>query len=596
MNPVGFLKAIAMAAFTAAFSAFAAQAAPVPVESARLIAGPLFAEDMASVRDAAAAWPDGTVAVQPARKNTSDLRPQTTIQLTGKTLATSTIAVPSQPELPVEPVPFVSTSIALAERPLAVVESRGLIDFLPEIEAAEAQPSVPANPSPPVAQLVPVASNSSADKQGASGVTVIRPTRALETPPDVESLADAIEAAIKTNPEVGIAQAREDDARYGVREARAGYLPRVDLTAASGGEYNEPDAADATRQFRREASLTTRQLIWDFGLTMNEIRRARKAFESATEATKERVEDIALQIASAYVGVSQRQRIVELSRENVAAHQKILTIVATQKDLGLSTGADVSRVESQLARAQSALLDRVSEWEQSREGFRRLVNRLPGRLVEPPAPDAALPPDSDAAAQMIDTHSPRLKQEIAARQSIERQLASNKANYFPRLEVEVQGNYKNDVSGNTNQALDGRAMLVMRYNLFNGGADAAVSNRLRARIREQQFEVERVRREVEQDIRSDFSALRASRDKVEKISAEVKAANNVVTLYLEQFKTGKRSAFDLLESQQNAFTARSTQINNEYQALLSGYRVLQRLGLLFTTIAESQPPSADRKL
>jgi outer membrane protein TolC len=307
------------------------------------------------------------------------------------------------------------------------------------------------------------------------------------------------------------------------------------------------------------------------------------------------VEDISFQIATAYVGVLQRQRLVELTTDNVTAHEKILRIVTTQKELGLSTGADVSRVDAQLARIQSTLLDRQSELEQAKENFRRLTGRLPGDLMEPPLPDAVLPMDADAAAALINERNPRLKQVLANRASIERQLASNNANFLPRIEAEVQGNYKNDVAGDTNRNMDARALVQMRYNLFNGGADKAVSNRLKARIREQDFEVERVKREVEQDVRSDFSALRAARDKVSRINNEVDSAAKVVDLYLEQFKTSKRNAFDLLESQQALFGARTTLVGNQYQSLLSGYRVLQKLGLLFTTIVEA-PPSPDRKL
>lgn len=428
----------------------------------------------------------------------------------------------------------------------------------------------------------------------AQGSKIIRSSGAAGVQPR-EALAESVQAALTSNPEVQIAKAREDDARYGVSEARAAYLPRVDLSASTGPEYSVPDGQDGVYARRGEASITTKQLLWDFGLTLNDIRRARKIYEAASENTRERVEDISFQIATAYVGVLQRQRLVELTTDNVKAHEKIVRIVSTQKELGLSTGADVSRVDAQLARIQSTLLDRQSELEQAKENFRRLTGRLPGDLMEPPLPDAVLPMDADAAAALISERNPRLKQVLANRASIERQLSSNNANFMPRIEAEVQGNYKNDIAGNTNRNMDARALVQMRYNLFNGGADRAVSNRLKARIREQDFEVERVKREVEQDVRSDFSALRAARDKVSRINNEVDSAAKVVDLYLEQFKTSKRNAFDLLESQQALFGARTTLVGNQYQSLLSGYRVLQKLGLLFTTIVEA-PPSPDRKL
>jgi outer membrane protein, adhesin transport system len=506
-----------------------------------------------------------------------------------------------------EPVPAQMVKIS-ADRALRVVElvqvsivAPGTIEaVIPELQtnSVEAVAPIINTPTAIVPKLptkaIPLQKASTKSATLAQGATIIRGSGVAGLAAR-EALADSVQAALTSNPEVQIAKAREDDARYGVSEARAAYLPRVDLSAGTGPEYSLADAADSITTRRGDASITTRQLLWDFGLTINDIRRARKIYEAASENTRERVEDISFQIATAYVGVLQRQRLVELTTDNVTAHEKILRIVSTQKELGLSTGADVSRVDAQLARIQSTLLDRISELEQAKENFRRLTGRLPGDLMEPPLADAVLPMDADAAAALINERNPRLKQVLANRASIERQLASNNANFLPRIEAEVQGNYKNDVQGDTNRNMDGRAIVQMRYNLFNGGADRAVSNRLKARIREQGFEVERVKREVEQDVRSDFSALRAAREKVSRINTEVDSAGKVVELYLEQFKTSKRNAFDLLESQQALFAARTTLVGNQYQSLLSGYRVLQKLGLLFTTIVEA-PPSPDRKL
>jgi TolC family type I secretion outer membrane protein len=511
-------------------------------------------------------------------------------------------AMPDEKPVAIAPPPVVTMPLsepikAPAAVPLRIVE----LARAPIIDPVQIDPVTPILENEPVAVATTQPNKAlnlvaASTKTGglAQGSTIIRGSSAGGLQPR-EALAESVQAALTSNPEVQIAKAREDDARYGVNEARAAYLPRVDVAASTGPEYNRPDGQDGNYERRGDASITSRQLLWDFGLTINDIRRARKVFEAASENTRERVEDISFQIATAYVGVLQRQRLVELTSDNVSAHEKILRIVSTQKELGLSTGADVSRVEAQLARIQSTLLDRQSELEQAKENFRRLTGRLPGDLMEPPLPDAVLPMDADAAAALISERNPRLKQVLANRASIDRQLASNNANFMPRFEAEVQGNYKNDVSGDTNRNMDARALVQMRYNLFNGGADKAVSNRLKARIREQDFEVERVKREVEQDVRSDFSALRAARDKVSRINNEVDAAAKVVDLYLEQFKTSKRNAFDLLESQQALFGARTTLVGNQYQSLLSGYRVLQKLGLLFTTIAEA-PPSPDRKL
>ena len=86
-------------------------------------------------------------------------------------------------------------------------------------------------------------------------------------PGETESLTDAIIASLKGNPEIQIALAQQDDAKYGVREAQAGYLPKVDLTGGWGRELARTLPQDPTQRFRTEATISLNQNLWDFGLT-----------------------------------------------------------------------------------------------------------------------------------------------------------------------------------------------------------------------------------------------------------------------------------------------------------------------------------------
>jgi TolC family type I secretion outer membrane protein len=471
----------------------------------------------------------------------------------------------------------------------------------PEPAAGE---TPPADSAPATVQL---ADTQLANSQGAApvpppGMTVIRrsdPPSAAQTVTaptpagPVDTLADAILTALRENPDIQIAKARMDDARYGISESRAQWLPKLDLSVSGGSEFNNPNEGDTGFEIRREGTVSLRQLIWDFGVALNDIRRARSLYDAAEWSAREQIEAISFEIATAYIGVLERDRLVQLTRENIAAHERILRMVETQKELGLSTGADVSRVEARLNNVKASLLDRESARDQAREAYRRLVTRLPGQVVEPPSTSGILPATADLAVEQIDDSSPPLMQVLSERASLERQRASQFGNFFPKFEVEVQGNWKDDVSGPTGRNRDARAMLTMRYNVFNGGADVAIRRRLDARIREATFGVDRIRREVEQDVRNDFSALNAAQQKVNTINEEVAAAERVVELYREQFKTSKRTAFDLLDSQQNLFNARALQVTNEYQQVISSYRVLQKLGLLFNHVTGSEALPSD---
>lgn len=397
----------------------------------------------------------------------------------------------------------------------------------------------------------------------------------------LETLRDAVEHAIATNPDIKIAEAQQEDAFYAVREARAGFLPKVDLNVGGGPEVSRQSGNEEITRIRRELNATLRQTVFDFGLTQFDYRRAKQNYESAKLETLQSVEGLTYEVAVAYLGVLQQQKVVALAQQNLEAHRYILNLVTAQKEAGQGTAADVNRVSSSLSNAESFMLEEESKLQQSRDEYRRLLDAPPGLLVDPLLDLSLLPQSAEDAADRSVEESPRLLQVKADTTSIRNQLRSHRGNFLPKVEMEVQGNLRTDVAGETGETRDARAMMFLRYNAFNGGADSAISARLRARIKEIGFEFEKQRREVEQSIRNDFTAIDASRAKVNTIDDQVNAAKEVVRLYEEQFRAGDRTAFDLLDAQQALINAKLEQILNSYQETRAAFRVLQQLGSLY---------------
>jgi outer membrane protein TolC len=200
-----------------------------------------------------------------------------------------------------------------------------------------------------------------------------------------------------------------------------------------------------------------------------------------------------------------------------------------------------------------------------------------------------LPGNVDEAVDLIDQRSPRMAQAVEDRKSLQKQYASQTGAFLPHVSVLLQGNHKYDVLGETGMSDDARAMVQVTYNLFNGGADLATRHRIGARLREADYELDRRRREVEQDIRTDFDALGAARQKIATITAEIESAQKVVDLYRQQFREGKRTVFEVLDSEKTLYGAKANQISNRAAMNLSEYRVLQKLGGLFELVSDREP-------
>lgn len=408
-------------------------------------------------------------------------------------------------------------------------------------------------------------------------------------PGETESLTDAIIASLKGNPEIQIALAQQDDAKYGVREAQAGYLPKVDLTGSWGREFARTLPQDPTQRFRTEATISLNQNLWDFGVTINDIKRARATYRAAQWGTREKIEAISYDIANAYLGVLLQQKLVKLAEDEIASIKKILRIVTVQKDLGLTTPADVERAQTRLENVRSQLLDRTSALEQARNAYKRLTNHMPLTAADVPAAGQALPESAEAAVDLIDVRSPRLAQAVEDRRSLDKQYDSQADTTLPRFGLTIASDYRRDVLGSTGRAYDARAMLTFSYQLYNGGATTAIKRRIGARLRQADYELDRRRREVEQDIRIDYAGLGAAKEKIATIEDEIASAQRVADLYKQQFRGGRRTVFDLLDSEQLLFGARAKQIANQLALRAAEYRVLQKLGGLFDLVSGGQP-------
>ena len=516
------------------------------------------------------------------------------------------------PAAPTEPQPIMATleqvsaqigpalaSLATLPPPPAAAASpqAPIAAALPQVAAAPANPAEPillsaTMPQPPAA--APTLPTATADPPSATQPWPVIPVAAEQVPtpivlPDgvvAETLALAIHDAVQQNPEIQIAAAQRDDARYGVDEARAALLPTVDVNIQSGRERTRPEDERDDLHSRTEANLTVRQNLWDFGAARSGVNGASATARSAEFAYRERVDGVAMEIASVFHTVLQRQAVVRLAEENLAAHERILQTVQSQNEFGLVTGADVSRVETRLNAARADLLDQRSSLEQSREDFRRLLDRAPLTLAPPGDISAYLPPTVEDAVDMLDETNPKVMQARMAYESLQRQRDQQRAGFLPRVEVEIQGGMRENVGASNGQTDDARAMINMRVPIWDGGARSASIARIGTRMRQAEFEVDRARRDAEQAVRNDYTALGSAREKVAAIDDEVAASERLVVLYDAQFREGSRSVFDLLDGQQTLYTAKVRREANRTEMRLSGYRVLRTLGSLVEVIMD----------
>jgi len=80
------------------------------------------------------------------------------------------------------------------------------------------------------------------------------------------------------------------------------------------------------------------------------------------------------------------------------------------------------------------------------------------------------------------------------------------------------------------------------------------------------------------------------------LKAHLESTEDVVKSYKEQFKLGKRSLLDVLDSENELFNARASLVSTQYAELFSLFKLLESFGRLLDTLGIKRHQEAEAEL
>ncbi len=410
------------------------------------------------------------------------------------------------------------------------------------------------------------------------------------------SIVDTVRAALETNPELEQVRADRRAIDQELRQARARWLPSVDLRAAAGPERSRNNNTrdplggdDSEILFRSEAELRLSQLLFDGFETQGEIERQRARVDSAARRVEETAEFIALDAIEAHLEVLRRSRIVELNEQNVAEHERILAKVRRLEQEGRGDIADVRQTEARLAEARANLATARGRLAEARAAYQRVAGIEPENLVIGKPPTAGLPGSSEAAAERASVSNPSVLIAAVDVDVAAAELKKARAGYYPRLEAELRAGVADRADGVSRTSDQQSAMLVLRYNLFRGGADIAREREAFHRLNQARAVLAKSRRKAEEEARVSFSALETARARTAALRSKAEAQRRTRDAYASQFEIGQRGLLDLLDAENELFLARVALTTAEFTERFAAYRLMAVTGSLLDTLDVAPP-------
>ena len=394
------------------------------------------------------------------------------------------------------------------------------------------------------------------------------------SPANAESLKAAVRQALNTHPEIAALRHNKSAIKQELKAARGLWMPKVDVVAKAGG-YTDRD----TTQERYEVSAVLTQPLFDGGRGSYEQKRQRARVASARSRINDTSSAIALRVAQAYTETQRARAVMAAAGRNLRALQNIAWMVRRRARAGQGDAAEVAQAVARIAAARAALAEARQRLRDAEALYVTVVGHKPGKLPTRAVPANLIPRSLSSAIRVAMRRAPRINALRHDAEAAKAAIGTAKSSLMPRFDLEISGNYANELRHNVSkEVLNGKALVVMKWNLYNGGIDSARVSEAKYRASEARAQTFSAGLNIERELRMAWNAMRAARARSVYLRTRLAANRRSLAIQKQQFTAGRRTLLDILDTQNEIFVT-ETALNNEiFSGRFNAWKVLAAMG------------------
>lgn len=417
------------------------------------------------------------------------------------------------------------------------------------------------------------------------------------------TLESAIQEALQANLGLDIKQQSVESAIENVSQARAATRPSLQMTA-SGTQIDKDHAGLSQAEQTVSGSLALNQILYSEPLNAK-IAVQEYGLKETQEAYRETLLDTILSVGQQFLGILQAQSNEQISRNNLALVRKNYEVAEYRRRVGYAGGADVYRLESELATATSNLLASQSLLWQAKIDLNNSLHRplseefsvtdvqLESNLLRRYGGDkihasVQSPKTLKQLTRFLVSESlktvPELEQLRQAIAAQERILTSHqRRRWLPDLSLNASVNEVLDQGGAGADSISTddtswNLGALASWSLFEGGA-------ISSEIRQAKIESRKLRQKFQESSRVIESQLRKSVLELRVLSADLnlsrvaaEAAQKNYKLVQDAYEQGAATITSLLDAQNSALSAEQSAANSVYNYYSGVLQVDRSLG------------------
>lgn len=377
-------------------------------------------------------------------------------------------------------------------------------------------------------------------------------------PAEELTLPRAVEMAINNNPTVAAGRLSAEAAGQSAKGARALANPEIVVAPSIAGNAGSDAAVLFSQPLEINGSRSVRGEI-----------ASREAAAAGFDANATR-RDIVLRVSLSYWDVARAQELVKLNQENVSYLDTVRAAVQKQHDVGAVPGAQLLKMDVELARARQDLAQAQLVLSQSISEMNSLLGRPTntGFTVSESLAFSEAPFDRGALLASALNNRPEIASARAQFSAAQAEIRAAKLRRVPDLAL--QARKESFDSSDTN----GGVAIAISLPVLDWGSAAAEKRRAQIAAQSREKQLESVRNGVSLDVEQAIQRVNTASQIVREYQGGVVAkSEELATMARKGYEKGANSYLELLEAQRTLRSVRS----DYYSALAEHAKALVQL-------------------
>jgi len=402
-------------------------------------------------------------------------------------------------------------------------------------------------------------------------------------------LLDAYDLAVRNDPTFQAAIEERAAGEENRALGRSALLPT--LSWNYNNSRNESEVTQASTRTDRDyrsyaATLTLQQPLLDYEAYARFRQGAAQALFS-DERFRSKSQYLAVRVLSAYSQALLAQERIELSRAQKRAYAERLQLNQRLLKGGEGTRTDVLETQARLSMA-------VAEEIEAQDNQDAALRELEAMLGEPLQVEQLAPLVAHFAIQPLEprrfeswrelalANNPELASQHHALTSAEYEVERKRAGHLPKLSLYASSRQTSSDSESTyNQKYDTNSVgIQLTVPLFAGGSVSASTRQAARQLSQAQYEIDAQTASTLVDLRKQFNLNSSAAAKVRAYEMAVESAGALVQATQKSVSGGERVNLDVLDAEQQLFSAKRDLAEARYAYLLARVQLRYYAGVL----------------